>query len=232
VWLGDRDVTEVSAHGRAAMGMGRIFQDAKLFPALTTAEVIAVAFERHIAVRDPLLCLANMSSVRASEAEIRQGVDELLELLHLTRYRDSFVSELSTGTRRIVELACTMAHAPSLLLLDEPSSGMAQRETETLGSLLVELQSATGATMVLIEHDIPLVSSVADRLICMHLGGVLCDGEPQHVLADPAVAASYLGESDAAVRRSGARRSPAPASASTMAAVALPRTIDGEGTRP
>ena len=222
VVLQGEDVTSVNAQRRAAKGMGRIFQDARLFPALTVAEVIAVAFERHIAVRDPLLCMANMSSVRRSEAEVADGVDELLELLHLTRYRDSFVSELSTGTRRIVELACTMAHQPSLLLLDEPSSGMAQRETETLGALLIELQSATGATMVLIEHDIPLVSSVSDRLLCMHLGGVLCQGAPQDVLSDPAVAASYLGESDAAVRRSGARRSPAPAPLRTMAASTTP----------
>jgi ABC-type branched-subunit amino acid transport system ATPase component/ABC-type branched-subunit amino acid transport system permease subunit len=232
VWLGGRDVTTVSAPRRAALGMGRIFQDAKLFPALTVAEVVAVAFERHVAVRDPVLCMANMSSVRASEAEIAEGVDELLELLHLIRYRDSFVSELSTGTRRIVELACTMAHAPSLLLLDEPSSGMAQRETETLGALLVELQSATGATMVLIEHDIPLVSAVADRLVCMHLGRVLCEGDPQRVLADPAVAASYLGESDAAVRRSGARAAPAPASVGTAASSILTGGVDGEEHRP
>jgi ABC-type branched-subunit amino acid transport system ATPase component/ABC-type branched-subunit amino acid transport system permease subunit len=200
-----RDVTSLGAPARARRGMGRVFQDARLFPSLTVAEAVAVAFERHVAVRDPLLALANMSSVRRSEAEVAEGVDELLEQLHLTRYRDSFVSELSTGTRRVVELACTMAHAPSLLLLDEPSSGLAQRETETLGHLLLELQAATGATMVLIEHDIPLVSSVADRLLCMHLGAVLCEGPPEQVLADSAVAASYLGESDVAVRRSGAR---------------------------
>jgi ABC-type branched-subunit amino acid transport system ATPase component/ABC-type branched-subunit amino acid transport system permease subunit len=205
VGLDGVDITALSAPSRAKRGMGRIFQDARLFPALTVAEVLAVAFERHIEVRDPLLCMANMSSVRRSEAQVAEGVDELLELLHLTRYRDSFVSELSTGTRRIVELGCTMAHAPSLLLLDEPSSGLAQRETERLGGLLLELQGTTGATMVLIEHDIPLVSSVADRLLCMHLGGVLCEGPPDDVLADPAVAASYLGESDAAVARSGVR---------------------------
>ena len=205
VLLDGRDVTAMSAPARAKRGMGRIFQDARLFPSLTVAEVLSVAFERHVAVRDPLLAIANMSSARRSEEEVSEGVDELLEQLHLTRYRDSFVSELSTGTRRVVELACTMAHAPSLLLLDEPSSGLAQRETETLANLLLELQQTTGATMVLIEHDIPLVSSVSDRLVCMHLGSVLAEGVPEDVLADPAVAASYLGESDVAVRRSGSR---------------------------
>ena len=205
VFLGGEDVTGLGAAGRAGRGMGRVFQDARLFPSLTVAEVLAVAFERHVAVRDPLLCLAGTSAVRRSEDEVAAGVDELLELLRLGRYRDSFVAELSTGTRRVVEIGCTLAHRPSLLLLDEPSSGLAQRETERLGGLLLELREATGATMVLIEHDIPLVRSTADRLLCMHLGEVLCEGAPEEVLADPAVLASYLGESEVAVRRSGAR---------------------------
>ncbi|MHB8439027.1 MAG: ATP-binding cassette domain-containing protein [Acidimicrobiales bacterium] len=205
VWFDGSDVSTWSAPRRAAAGMGRVFQDARLFPSLTVAEVIAVAFERHIEVRDPLLCLAGMGSVRRSEAEVAEGVDELLELMHLTRYGDNFVAELSTGTRRMVELACTMAHQPSLLLLDEPSSGIAQRETERLGAMLLELRQTTGMTMVLIEHDIPLVSSISDRLVCMHLGSVLSVGTPAQVLDDPAVTASYLGESDAAVYRSGRR---------------------------
>jgi ABC-type branched-subunit amino acid transport system ATPase component/ABC-type branched-subunit amino acid transport system permease subunit len=208
VRLAGVDVSALGAPARARRGLGRVFQDARLFPSMTVAETIAVAFERHVRVRDPLLCMANMQSVRTSEAEVADGVDELLELLHLGRYRDSFVSELSTGTRRIVELACTMAHQPSVLLLDEPSSGVAQRETEALATLLLELQSATGVTMVLIEHDIPMVRSIADRLLCMHLGQVLSEGAPDEVLGDPAVIASYLGESDAAVARSG-RRPPA-----------------------
>jgi len=203
-----QDVTGMSAPARAARGMGRVFQDARLFPSLTVTEVVAVAFERHIRVRDPLLCVAGMGSVRRSEAEVAEGVEELLELVHLTRYRDSFVSELSTGTRRIVELACTMAHEPSLLLLDEPSSGVAQRETEALAQMLIDLQASTGVTMVLIEHDMPLVSSISDRLICMHLGGALSAGTPDQVLADPAVMASYLGESDVAIHRSGPRAMP------------------------
>ena len=84
-------------------------------------------------------------------------------------------------------------------------SGLAQRETERLGELLLELQETTDATMVLVEHDIPLVRSVADRLLCMHLGQVLCQGPPEEVLADPAVLASYLGEREVAIHRSGAR---------------------------
>ena len=207
VFFGGADVSADSPQRRAQKGLGRVFQDARLFPALTVAEVVAVAFERHIRVRDPLLCIAGTASARSSEAEVADGVDELLVLLNLTRYRDSFVSELSTGTRRIVELACVMAHEPSVLLLDEPSSGVAQRETERLGEMLFGLRKATGVTMVLIEHDIPLVSSVADRLICMHLGSVLSEGTPAAVLDDPAVTASYLGESDAAVYRSGRRPS-------------------------
>ena len=88
----------------------------------------------------------------------------------LERYANAFISELSTGTRRVVELSCAMAHRPSLLLLDEPSSGIAQRESESLAGLLLQLRDRTGATFVIIEHDIPLVRSISDQMICMHLG--------------------------------------------------------------
>src|SRR5205823_12538182 len=110
----------------------------------------------------------------------------------------------SPGTRRIVELACAIAHAPAVLLLDEPSSGIAQKETEALGRILVQLREQTGASLAVIEHDIPLVSSIADELVCLHLGRVIAAGPPAEVLRDPAVVASYLGTDESAIARSGA----------------------------
>jgi branched-chain amino acid transport system ATP-binding protein len=205
------DVTRLSASARAARGLGRIFQDAKLFPTLTVAEVVAIALERHIEVRDPLLCIVRTGAARRSEKDTQTRVDELLERLNLGRYRDSFVRELSTGTRRIVEIACAMAHDPEVLFLDEPSSGVAQREVEALSDVLLKLQDDTNMTMALIEHDIPLVRTVSDRLICMHMGRVLCDGTPASVLGDPAVLESYLGNDPAMAERSGPRRVPVPA---------------------
>jgi len=209
VLLGSRDVTRLSAAERADLGLGRVFQDARLFPSLTVTECLEVALERHLEVRDPFLSVLRTGAVVRSEAEARQRVEELIARLGLERYRDALVSELSTGTRRVVELGCTLAHDPAVLLLDEPTSGLAQRESEALGSLIADLRSQTGATFVIIEHDVPLVSSLADRLLCLELGRVIAEGAPAEVLSNPAVIESYLGVDQAAISRSGAGRRPA-----------------------
>jgi branched-chain amino acid transport system ATP-binding protein len=181
-----------------------MFQDARLFPSLTVTETLAVALERHVEVREPVACALRLGAVVDSEAAVAERVDQLIESMGLSRYRDAFVSELSTGTRRVVELACALAHEPSVLLLDEPSSGIAQRETEALGALLLQVREETGAAFVVIEHDVPLVSSISDRLVCMHLGGIIASGAPGAVLSDPGVISSYLGDSPESIARSGA----------------------------
>ncbi|MHB8671285.1 MAG: ATP-binding cassette domain-containing protein, partial [Acidimicrobiales bacterium] len=201
--LRGREVTLTSAPERASLGLGRVFQGARLFPSLTVAETLAVALERTIEVRDPLACMARLRAAVDSERRVAERVGELIETMGLSRYRDSFVSELSTGTRRVVELACALAHSPDVLLLDEPSSGIAQRESEALRDLLAETRDRTGATFVIIEHDVPLVSALADRLVCLHLGRVIADGRPEEVLRDPGVIAAYLGTDQTTVARSG-----------------------------
>ncbi len=197
------DVTSWSAAERAEVGLGRSFQDARLFPSMTVAEAVAVAFERHVDVRDPVACIARVGATVDSEDDVRRRVDALIDRTGLTGFRDVFVSELSTGTRRIVDLACAVAHDPRVLLLDEPSSGVAQRESEALGQLLLRLRDETGMAMIVIEHDIPLVSSIADELVCLHLGSVIARGAPRSVLKDPGVVAAYLGTDPTAIRRSG-----------------------------
>ena len=210
VVLNGRDVTTMAAYERADLGMGRVFQDARLFPSLTVMETIAVALERHIDVRDPFLSMLRTGPVIDSERQVSERVDELIERMGLQRYRDAFVSELSTGTRRVVELTCVLAHDPEVLLLDEPTSGIAQRESEALGQLILNLRDQTGATFVVIEHDVPLVSTISDRLMCLHLGEVIAEGRPADVVAAPMVVTSYLGTEEAAISRSGttAPRSP------------------------
>ena len=99
-------------------------------------------------------------------------VDELIELMHLGQYRHSFVRELSTGTRRVVDLACQVAHRPTVILLDEPSSGIAQREVEALSPVLLRLRDEMGAALVVIEHDMPLISAISDRLLALDQGRV------------------------------------------------------------
>jgi branched-chain amino acid transport system ATP-binding protein len=204
VVLAGRDVTHLSAEGRAKVGLGRSFQDARLFPALTVEEAIAVALERWIEVRDPLLAALHVPAVFDSEEKVRARVAELIELLGLGAFRTKFVRELSTGSRRIVDLACILAHRPTVVLLDEPSSGIAQRETEALGPLLVRIRDGLGASLVVIEHDMPLVTAVSDRMIAMDQGAVIAAGAPDAVLHDPAVVESYLGTTSSVIGRSAA----------------------------
>jgi ABC-type branched-subunit amino acid transport system ATPase component len=201
-FLGE-DVTELSADRRAVLGLGRSFQDARLFPSMTVRETIAVGLERHIPSRDPLAAALASPSTRASEKVVTAEVDRLIELMHLEAFADKFVGELSTGSRRVVDIACSMAHDPKVLLLDEPSSGIAQRETEALGPLLLDLRDKTGAAIIVIEHDMPLITSISDEMIALELGAVIARGAPDDVVNHPRVVESYLGGSDVVINRSG-----------------------------
>jgi ABC-type branched-subunit amino acid transport system ATPase component len=203
IQLDHTDITLLGPDARAALGLGRSFQDARLFPSMTVRQAIATALDRHVKVRDPLAAFLMSPEVRISERAVHQEVDRLIELLHLEAFADKFVGELSTGTRRIVDIACSLAHDPSVLLLDEPSSGLAQRETEALAPVLTDLRDQTGAAMIVIEHDIPLVSAVSDELVALELGRVVTRGRPRDVINHPAVIEGYLGSSEAVIRRSG-----------------------------
>jgi ABC-type branched-subunit amino acid transport system ATPase component/ABC-type branched-subunit amino acid transport system permease subunit len=203
------DVTGLSAHQRARRGMGRIFQDARLFGDLTVREAVMVALEAR--ERSELLpsLLALPPSVRAERSK-RSQADEVIAFLGLGRYAQVPIASLSTGSRRIVELACLLAQEARLLLLDEPTAGVAQREAEAFGPLIASLRVELDATVVIIEHDIPLVSAMSDRLYCLSLGEVIAHGTPDEVRADPAVVAAYLGTDERAIARSGATAAPTP----------------------
>jgi ABC-type branched-subunit amino acid transport system ATPase component/predicted MFS family arabinose efflux permease len=197
------DIIGLSADARARLGLGRSFQDARLFPGLSVEETIALALERHVEVRDPFATAVGLPMVRESEAAVSERVDELIELVGLQAYRAKFGRELSTGTRRIVDLCCLLAHEPDVMLFDEPSSGIAQREAEALGPMILRVREATGAGIMIIEHDMPLVRSISDEIMALDLGQVIAHDAPDVVLHDPRVVASYLGTNDAAVARSG-----------------------------
>jgi len=203
VVLEGADITGLPPEGRAAAGLGRSFQDARLFPSLTVTDTIKVAFDRWTAVRDPVRAALQLPSTIDSEADIARQVDELIELLGLGALRAKFVSELSTGSRRVVDLACIAAHRPSVILLDEPSSGIAQREAEALGPVITRLAADLDAAVVVIEHDMALLASVADRLVALDQGCVVADGTVASVLNDPRVVASYLGVTAGVIARSG-----------------------------
>ncbi|HWE66887.1 MAG TPA: ATP-binding cassette domain-containing protein [Acidimicrobiales bacterium] len=198
------DVTGMPAYWRSIGGLGRSFQEARLFPTLSVAETITVSLERHLANRDPFAAAFRLPASTDAEARAAERVDVIIELLGLTAYRERPTGELSTGTRRIVELACILAHKPSLLMLDEPTAGVAQAETEALGPLLRRVAVETGCAMVVIEHDMTMISALCDRLVALELGAVIAEGPPAQVLAADAVIASYLGTDERAVRRTGA----------------------------
>ncbi|MBV9256130.1 MAG: ATP-binding cassette domain-containing protein [Actinobacteria bacterium] len=208
VLLRGHEVSDWAPHERAANGLGRSFQDARLYPSLTVFETIAVALERHLASRDVVASALHLPASYESEQAMATRVEELIELMGLGAFHEKLISELSTGTRRIVDLACIMAQDPSVLLLDEPSSGVAQRETEALGPLLVRVREHTGCSILVIEHDMPLLASICDEMIALELGAVIARGAPNEVLEHPRVIESYLGTDEAAITRSGSRGTP------------------------
>lgn len=201
----DEDVTDWSPDKRAAHGLGRSFQDARIFSSLTVSENIALGLERHIEVRDHLSPLLGLPAVFDSEMDVRYTVDDLVELMNLGDYRNKFVSELSTGSRRIVDLAMAIAHDPTVLLLDEPSSGIAQKETEALGPLIKRIQREAKCALLVIEHDMPLITSVSDEIIALELGEVVVQGDADTVLTNKRVVDAYLGGDLDIINRSGGR---------------------------
>ena len=197
------DVTGLAPHERARAGLGRVFQDARLFGDLTVRESIMVSLEA--AERSELVpSLLSLPPARRAERAKAGHADEIVSFLGLGRYADAYISDLSTGTRRVCELACILALQARLLLLDEPTAGVAQRETEAFGPLIRRIQQELGATVVLIEHDMPLVMSLSDRIYCLAAGTVIAEGGPQDVRDDPAVVAAYLGTDQRAIDRSDA----------------------------
>jgi ABC-type branched-subunit amino acid transport system ATPase component len=198
-----RDVTSLDAHRRAQLGLGRTFQAAMLFPELTVREVVGLALEARGPTSFWSTALFLPGSTRL-ERRRRGEAAELIDFLGLGRYADRVVAELSTGTRRIVELAALLAVAPRVICLDEPTAGVAQREAEAFGPLMKRIQAELDATLVVVEHDLPLILSISDRLYCLEAGHVIAEGTPQEVRSNPRVIASYLGTDERAVLRSNA----------------------------
>lgn len=205
---------------RPYVGVVRSFQDARLYPELTVTEALLVSVERH----RPTGVFAGLFHTRAGRSVEREKlalVDEIVESFGLDDFRGKRISELSTGTRRVVDLASLAGQRPRLLLLDEPTSGLAQKETEAFGPMLEWLRGHLDCAVLLIEHDMPLMRTVADRLYAFETGSIIAEGSPEEVLSDAAVIAGYLGLDDVAINRSGA----VPARAATE------RSPNGNGRR-
>jgi ABC-type branched-subunit amino acid transport system ATPase component/ABC-type branched-subunit amino acid transport system permease subunit len=197
------DATHLSAAARARLGLGRTFQAATLFPELTVRQTVQVALEAR--GRSGLLATAvAWPPTVARQRRHRSAADEIIDFLGLGRYADQYIANLSTGTRRIVELAGLLALQAEVLCLDEPTAGVAQKETEAFGPLIVAIRKELNASMLIIEHDMPLILGISDRVYCLEAGKVIAVGEPDVVRNDPRVIASYLGTDERAIARSGA----------------------------
>jgi branched-chain amino acid transport system ATP-binding protein len=187
------EVTDWPAWRRAEEGLARSFQDARLWPSLTVRDAIAVSLKKAATVRSALPAMLDLPVWRESETAIAARVEELIEMLGLGAFRDKFIAELSTGSRRMVEIATLLSMEPKVIVLDEPSSGIAQKETEALGPVLREVQRHLDCAILIIEHDMPLISSLADHIVALELGTVIAHGTPTEILNHPRVIESYLG---------------------------------------
>jgi ABC-type branched-subunit amino acid transport system ATPase component len=190
------DLVDEPAYRRAWLGLGRTFQTARLFPNETVVDIVKTACHRRMAggaVRGLLAGLLGTAKSVKAEREVTERAEALVERLGLADYANKLASELSYGTLRLTELATILAMEPELVLLDEPSSGIAQRETEALGPLLLELRRDLGATFLLIEHDMPLIMGISDRIVALAAGQVLAEGSPAEIQANDDVVEAYLG---------------------------------------
>jgi ABC-type branched-subunit amino acid transport system ATPase component len=221
VRVDDVDLADYLPEERAAVGVVRSFQDCRLFPELTVEDVLLLCED----ARQPVGVLSTtleMPWARRRERDKRRAVDRVIASFGLDRFRQHRTAELSTGTRRVVDLASIVLADPKLLLLDEPTAGVAQREAEAFIPLLRRLRDVVDTTILLVEHDVPLVFELCSSVVVMEAGHVVAAGTPAEVSKDPAALAAYLGASQEALAVSG------PTGAAGLAGAATRRASDGD----
>jgi ABC-type branched-subunit amino acid transport system ATPase component len=196
------ELTDYLPEERMAIGMVRSFQDCRLFPELSVEDVLMICEDARRAV-GVVSSTIQMPWARRAERNKRQAVDAVISSFGLTRFRHHRTAELSTGTRRVVDLASIVLARPRLLLLDEPTAGIAQREAEAFIPLLRRLHQVADCTILLVEHDVPLVFELCSKVVVMETGTVVSSGTPDQVSRDPRALAAYLGASAEALAVSG-----------------------------
>jgi len=180
------------AHAMAGLGIARTFQNIELFEYASVLQNLLIGRHTHLkrsAWREALF----LPSVREQERAARRKVEEVIDFLKLQHYRDTLVAGLPYGVRKVVELARALASGPRLLLLDEPSSGLNVEETTDLAYWIADIKNLLGITVLMVEHDMSLVSRVSDRVLAMNQGELLALGTAAEVQANPRVVEAYLG---------------------------------------
>ena len=187
-----RDITSVPPHTVAGLGIARTFQNIELFEHATVLENLLIG--RHCRARHNALAeMLFTSRVRREELRHREAVEEVIDFLDLANYRDQRISNLPYGARKVVELGRALCAEPKLLLLDEPASGLNTEETEEVAFWIEDIKNDLGITVIMIEHDMSLVSAVANRVLALNNGRMLALGTPAEVQSNPAVIQAYLG---------------------------------------
>ena len=186
------DVTSVPAHEIARRGIARTFQNIELFQHASVLQNLLLGRHAHKRSRffEELLFLPR---VRALELQHREAVETVIDFLDLQPYRDSLIVNLPYGVRKVVEMARALCTQPKLLLLDEPSSGLSVEETEDMAFWIQDIRTLLGITVLMVEHDMTLVSAVSDRVVALNYGRVVATGTVREVQAHPDVVKAYLG---------------------------------------
>jgi len=186
------DVTRVPPHDIARRGIARTFQNIELFEHATVLQNFLLG--RHAHKRSRFVQeLFFTSRVRALEVEHREAVEKVIDFLDLQAYRDSFIVNLPYGVRKVVEMGRALCTQPTLLLLDEPSSGLSVEETEDMAFWIQDIRTLLGITVLMVEHDMSLVSAVSDQVLALNYGRALAVGTAREVQAHPDVVKAYLG---------------------------------------
>jgi branched-chain amino acid transport system ATP-binding protein len=189
---GERDLLEVPAHRVVDLGIARTFQNIDLFEQATVLQNLLVGRHSRMS-RNLFRDFLFIAGARAREREHRRKVEDIIDLMEIAHYRDQKISDLPYGARKNVELARALCSEPTLLLLDEPASGLNQEETDDVSFWLDDIKHDLGVTIVMVEHDMGLVGRVADRVMAINDGKFLAVGTPEEVRNDPAVQQAYLG---------------------------------------
>ncbi len=186
------EVTRLSAQEIAGRGIARTFQNIELFESASTLQNLLVGRHRHssTSIWQDIL---RTPKVRAEEVEHRRAVEQVIDVLRLQRYRDQPIGSLPYGVRKVIEVARALCVGPSLLLLDEPSSGLNVEETDAMAEWILEINRRLKITVLMVEHDMSLVNRVSDRVLALDSGRIMALGTAQEVQSHPDVIAAYLG---------------------------------------